>query len=488
MKKFLLSICLMTWMPFLAQIYTTPNTGVTWTLDDIAAQSPSTVSVSGSTYTLSENLTVAANDTVLINSDLTLEVESGILITVFGTFNVDADNVTITAADPNAPYEGLRFEEFSNINIQNATISYGGGLRVLTETFTLNNCTITNNVEGATTGGVISLSRGKPQITNNTITFNQLPAISSGANNTVSAYIFNNYIEGNNQENSNRPQINLGLTMANDTLKIIQNTIKGDRSLNMVGGIAVANFLGGNILAIIDGNTITDNRYGMTIVGNNAFAYVRDNIIENNDTQGQPNLGGSGISLNTTSPPMEIIASGNAFRGNLWGITVIGQASINLGDGIENMGENVFANNGNGGSVYALYNNTPNTILALNNCWDENNLPNTLEIAEDVIVHQNDISTLGEVLFDPVNCSFLGVEEVALGEFRLYPNPSDGNLSFDNQMRFDTLRIFDLMGRLVLTPQIGPGKNHLMLNLNNGVYFAEFSNTSSKLTKKIIIE
>ncbi|HNQ27836.1 MAG TPA: T9SS type A sorting domain-containing protein, partial [Aquaticitalea sp.] len=226
----------------------------------------------------------------------------------------------------------------------------------------------------------------------------------------------------------------------------------------------------------------------MTIVGNNAFAYVRDNIIENNDTQGQPNLGGSGISLNTTSPPMEIIASGNAFRGNLWGITVIGQASINLGDGIENMGENVFANNGNGGSVYALYNNTPNTILALNNCWDENNLPNTLEIAEDVIVHQNDISTLGEVLFDPVNCSFLGVEEVALGEFRLYPNPSDGNLSFDNQMRFDTLRIFDLMGRLVLTPQIGPGKNHLMLNLNNGVYFAEFSNTSSKLTKKIIIE
>ncbi|MEZ4792091.1 MAG: hypothetical protein R2783_01010 [Gelidibacter sp.] len=41
-------------------------------------------------------------------------------------------------------------------------------------------------------------------------------------------------------------------------------------------------------------------------------------------------MGGSGMSLDTSSGGMDIIASGNEIRRNLWGITVIGQASINL--------------------------------------------------------------------------------------------------------------------------------------------------------------
>src|SRR5690606_1485815 len=130
----------------------------------------------------------------------------------------------------------------------------------------INNSTLTNNVSGVSTGAVISLSRGTPQITNNTITFNETPAVSSGANNQVSAYIFNNYIEGNNQANNNRPQINMGATMATEPLQIIQNTIIGDRDLTMAGGIAVANLVGGSVNAIIDDNIVRDNRYGMTIV------------------------------------------------------------------------------------------------------------------------------------------------------------------------------------------------------------------------------
>src|SRR5690606_41920964 len=93
-----------------------------------------------------------------------------------------------------------------------STIEYGGGLRVLTETFSIDNCTLTNNVSGATTSAVIQLSRGMPQITNNTISFNENPAIGSAANASVSGYIFNNIIEGNNTANSNRPQINMGHT------------------------------------------------------------------------------------------------------------------------------------------------------------------------------------------------------------------------------------------------------------------------------------
>ena len=470
-----------------SQDFTTPDTGLTYRLDDLITASPSTLSNNGSTYTMVGNLIISATDTLLIDSDLTLEIGAGLRITVFGNFTVTAENVTFTAIDSAAPYDGFRFEEFSVIDIQNSTIQYGGGLRVLTATFSINNSTLSNNVSGVSTGAVISLSRGVAQITNNTFTFNQTPAISSAANTQVSAYIFNNYLEGNNQANSNRPQINMGTTMTTDTLKIIQNTIKGDRSLNMVGGIAVANLVGGNIRAIIDNNIIFDNRYGMTVAGNNSFAYIRNNTIEDNDTQGSPNLGGSGISLNTSSAGMEVIASGNEIRRNLWGITVIGQASINLGDGAENPGLNVFSENANGGVTFALYNNTPNTIMAMNNCWDEANLPNTLADAEAVIVHQNDDASLGLVIFDPVNCDFLGVEELPMDIFALYPNPTNGPLFLANNTSFDQLNIYSMDGKLVGQKSLQIGNNDMNLNLNSGLYIMELNGTKNRTIKKLII-
>lgn len=490
MKKLLLNfittICVIGMVS--AQGYTTPDTGVVYSLDDLVAASPATISVSGTTYTLVEDLIISETDTFLINSDVTLEIEADIRITVFGSFNVDAAQVIFTAVDPAAPYEGFRFEEFSDINIQNATIEYGGGLRVLTETFTINNSTLTNNVSGVSTGAVISLSRGMAQITNNTFTFNQTPAISSGANSSVSPYIFNNYIEGNNQANSNRPQINMGTTMAANPIQIIQNTIIGDRSLDMVGGIAVSNFVGGDINAIIDDNIIRDNRYGLTIVGNNSFAYVRNNVIEDNDTQGSPNLGGSGISLNTSAAGMEVIASGNQIRRNLWGITVIGEASINLGDGAGNTGENVFSENGNGGVTYALYNNTGNDLMAMNNCWDETNLPNTLADAEDVIVHQSDISNLGLVTFDPVNCGFLSVEEAHLTEVAIYPNPTNGHVTLTNNTSFQKMNVYSMDGKLVLEKNLQSGTHEMYLDLRAGIYILELHGNNSRAIKKLVIK
>src|SRR5690554_1090553 len=141
MKKITLSIlvALLVVLSSTGQEYTTPNTGVVWTLDDIAAASPTTVTVSGSDYSLLENLIIAENDTFMVDSDLTLSIAADLRITIFGTFTVDSDEVTFTAIDETAPYKGFRFEENSVVNIQNATITYGGGLRVLNEDFTINN-------------------------------------------------------------------------------------------------------------------------------------------------------------------------------------------------------------------------------------------------------------------------------------------------------------------------------------------------------------
>jgi len=489
MKKIILCTLLifLTFTIAIAQDYTTPNTGVTWTLDDIAAASPTTITISGNEYTLLGNLTIAENDAVVIDSDLTLLIETEKLITVFGTFTVDSDAVNITALDENAPYEGFRFEEFSEVNIQNATIEYGGGLRVLTETFSIDNCSLTNNVSGATTSAVIQLSRGMPQITNNTIFQNDLPAIGSAANSAVSAYIFNNTIEGNNQANGNRPQINLGTTMANDPLQIIQNTIIGDPAAEQTGGIAIANFVGGDVNVIIENNTIRNNRYGITILGPVDSAEIVNNIIEDNNIQGNPNLGGSGINLNTSTAGEAVMISENEIRGNLWGITLEGEATINLGDGSSNPGNNVFAENGNGGEIYALYNNTPNPISAKNNCWIEGQ-ESTMEQVEDVIFHNVDDPTLGLVTFDPFLCGVLGVADISIENFNIYPNPVKNNINFNNLFSFEKVEIYGIQGNLISSENITNGQQTVSINLPSGLYFVNFSNDAQNITKKIIVE
>lgn len=490
MKKITLSIlvALLVVLSSTGQEYTTPNTGVVWTLDDIAAASPTTVTVSGSDYSLLENLIIAENDTFLVDSDLTLSIAADLRITIFGTFTVDSDEVTFTAIDETAPYEGFRFEENSVVNIQNATITYGGGLRVLNEDFTINNSTLSYNVSGISTGAVISLSGGMPQITNNTFTFNETPAVSSAANRQVSAYIFNNYIEANNQSNSNRPQINMGTTMATDTLKIIQNTIIGDPAVPRAGGIAVSNLTGGSLLAIIDDNIIQGNRYGITVVGANAFAYIRNNIIEDNNTEGNPAIGGSGISINTNSGSHLVVASGNEIRRNLWGITVIGEAMINLGDDEDNPGENIFSENGNGGQTYALYNNSPHPIMAKHNCWVEGVI-NTAEDVEDVIFHSVDDDSLGEVNFEPFLCGeTVGVEDHTLASFGFYPNPVSNEIYFNNNHAFEKVEIYGIQGNLISSEEILEGPQNLEINLPAGIYFVNFSNNNVNITKKMIVK
>jgi parallel beta-helix repeat protein len=487
-KKITLSLLLIcaTSLELLAQ-YSTPNTGVDWTLDDIATASPSTITISGNTYTLTENLTVSVDDILRINTDLTLEIAAGVQITVFGSFFVDSDAVTITAVNQAQPFQGFRFEEFSEINIQNTTIEYGGGLQVLTETFTLNNCVLQNNVSGTATGATVTMSRGIPIITNNSFLFNANPALSSGANQQVSAYIFNNYIEGNNQSNNNRPQINMGTTRVTDTLKIIGNTIIGDRTKIMAGGIAVANLVGGSIRAIIEDNIIRDNRYGLTVAGSNSYVLIKNNIIEDNDSQNNPNLGGSGINLNTGSAGMVVDVMGNQIRRNLWGVTMQGVANGNFGDDADNPGGNVFADNGNNSVVYALFNNTPNPVSAMNNCWVEGGL-GTLAEAEGVISHVVDNASLGEVTFDPVNCENLSVDEPLLSSFMFYPNPAKNAIHFNNNQDFQSLTIYSLEGKQLYATVITQGENRVELTLPIGMYFVNFIGDNQTIVKKLIVE
>ncbi len=487
--KFTLSLILSIFIVSIAvsQTFTTPNTGVNWTLADIAAASPSTIIISGNEYTLLENLIISENDTVEIPTSLTFFVNANLLITVFGTFQVSGVEVEITATDTNAIFEGFRFEENSSINIQNTKISRSGGLRVLTEDFTLNNCEITNNESGATTSAAIQLSRGVPVITNNVITFNENSAIGSAANSQVSAFIFSNYIEGNNTANSNRPQINLGTTMPNQALQITQNTILGNPANEQTGGIAVANFTGGIILANIAFNIIRNNRYGITILGGNATVTVTNNIIEDNNIQNDPILGGSGINLNSSTVGNDIRLTDNEIRRNLYGVTLQGSAEVNLGDGTTNQGNNIFSENQNGGQIYALFNNTPNTIQAKFNCWIEGS-ESTAEEVENVISHVVDDPTLGEVIFNPFLCGVLGVEDFAAESFGFYPNPSKNEINFINNFNFEKVEIYGIQGNLISSSTVFEGENTISTNLSAGLYILKFSGDKVEATRKLIIQ
>ncbi len=487
MKKLLLLV--LTCIPFVnyAQ-FTTPGTGVNWGLDDLVINAPAgVITLQDGIYTLSQNLTIAANDTFSITENAELRIDSGVLFTVTGTFLTTAENFTITASNTTAPYETIKFDETATVELRNTTINYGKGIRVSTGNFKMYNSSMSYHISSSTASAALTFSTGRPLVDGSRFTFNVSPAFGSGANQEVAATFTNNYLEGNNSSNSNRPQINMGPS-GNDTIRIIGNTIKGNRALIMVGGISASSLLGNPNKVIIDNNTITDNRYGITVAGANSSGYIRGNIIEDNNTQNLPQSGGSGISLNAAgATTMNIIASLNQIRRNLWGITVIGTARINLGSTDEatfNEGGNVFADNGNGGQNYALFNNTALPISAVNNCWIEGATP-TVEEVENAISHQTDDPELGVVTFTPFNTCLLGTQNFEQARINIYPNPNSGLVSITLAENGNS-EVYNLSGQLVAAFELKSGTNSIPFDLPSGIYLIKTTTATGQFTDKIV--
>lgn len=470
--------------------FSTPNTGVNWTLDDIATASPATVTVDGNTYTLHEDLMVEENDSLLLNEGLTLKIVSNVEIGVKGYFKSDAGEhqVVITATDPENHYKGFWFYDESEIYFKNTLIEYGGGLKVVTANFEMYDCEVSNNGSGSSTGGAISFSKGSPIIMNSYFNSNEKAALSSGANTSVAAIIEGNYFNGNHTANGNAPQINMGPSGPSDTIKIINNTVIGDRSLTKVGGISASSLVGVENNILIQGNIVKDNRYGITSMGNSS-GIIADNIIEDNDTEGEPMLGGSGINLYSTTG---MIVTNNQIRRNLWGVTLQGTAKANFGSDDEddfNPGLNVFSENGNDGVIYALYNNTPNDIKALHNCWIEEQ-ESTAEEVEEVIFHKLDDSELGEVFFDPFECGEedeMGVSEIKDSGFTIYPNPTKNHFFVESKEN-GSLKIYDINGRLLQTENQLQGKNRIQIQLPKGVYVLVFESANKLESQKLVVQ
>jgi hypothetical protein len=390
--------------------YNTPGTGVRWNLDDLVANSGGVVTFGSGFYTINDTVKISKNDTLYITVDATVKFALNKSLAASGVLFIDPPtNVLFTALDTNNRYTTVRIDSNSATIVRNLTMEYAsGGLRIADCSPLIDSCTFRyNNTVSTFQNGTIALFRSSAIIQNCLFMNNSRACIQGGANIANAPKIYYNVMVGNNMTNQNVPQINIGQT-GTDTCKVIGNQIL--RSSTNSGGIGFLPI--GTCNAYISGNKIINNRYGITLNGgSNINAIISYNQIDSNNTQNNPNLGGSGISFSgggATSHQNSIV-TGNLIRWNLWGITVVGNPVGSAGSrpNIGNLtnadttddGKNVFVNNTNGTTPFIdLYNNSNDSVYAQGNYWNTSNLDSVALKIFDV----TDNPALGPVYWTPI--------------------------------------------------------------------------------------
>ena len=377
--------------------YITPGNGETYTMDDLVAISGGTVTYDGNSYLIHQDLTISVSDILEITEDITIKVAFDKRINIHGTLIVDPpEEVLFTAINVPNRFKGFRFENATMATMmKNTIVEYAGGIQLIGTHMLFDSCTI-RYFDTSNTSAAINLHSSNPVIQNCLFLENAGSAIGSGANIQVSPQILHNEFISNVTANTNRPQINLGPSAA-DTLKIIGNYIEGEYT--MAGGIAVANLMSvGHTVALIKDNYVVNNRYGYAGLGSQITSIIQNNHFIDNNIQGEPMLGGSGLNFAGGTTNQAFIKN-NIIKGNLWGVTIQNNARPNLGqNGNELTGYNVIENNINTGTIYGLYNNTPESIFAQHNYWGTDDPV----VAAGYIVDQDDNPSLGPVTFLPI--------------------------------------------------------------------------------------
>ena len=146
---------------------------------------------------------------------------------------------------------------------------------------------------------------------------------------------------------------------------------------------------------VIRNNIIRRNYTGITLV--NAPPLIENNIIVANYQEGNYNSG-AGIYAGYASS--RGIVMGNYIAGNYYGISNINNASLNMGDLINDYfsddGLNLFYDNSFNGETWNIWNGTSIELLAQNNYWID------LDIgAVDATLYDNEEGG-GEILFEPI--------------------------------------------------------------------------------------
>jgi hypothetical protein len=497
MKKYILFLLLLNSLLFAG--YSTPGSGKNWNLDSLVAFSGGSVTFSSGTYHFNDTLSITQSDTLKILINTIIKIAPVGVFNVFGTLIINPpDSVKITSADTMQRFYEMRLDDLSDASVMKKMIfEYSfNGIRLLDTNPLIDSCLIRFNCNGnsSSTAPVINLFRSNAVISHCRIYRNYKVAIGGGANISNAPQILYNEIYENNISNANASQINLGASGSATTV-IKGNVIRG-LYIN-AGGIATLPI--GTLNILIENNIIAHNRYGIAIQNANTNAVIRGNVIDSNNIQGLPLLGGSGINFNGNSTLTAIVAR-NLIRGNLWGITIQTSAKPDLGNlsnsDTSDDGFNQIYRNSNTDTVYDLYNNTPDSIKAENNYWGTENL----DTIEAHIFHKPDNPALGFVdylpIYMPTGVNNWGSAPFAFKLFNIYPNPFNPTtvIKFELPVAASvTVKIFDVRGREVITLINGflqAGMHERLFNagiLSSGVYFCRIEAGGFSDSKKFVL-
>lgn len=440
MKKFLgLTLLLLGIINASAKVFVTPGTGTAYTLESLAETEGTGVVANGAgvkSYYINDSITIAAGDSLIVDGAYDLLLGNAVVINIEGYANfrgsTSAPLMVVSQTDATPYGIWINTDENTSINFSGCYF-HGPGIRVNSaKEVIVDNCNFEEHNGNEAAAVFLSFTGPKLSVSSSAFTRCEKAGVGSAANANSSISIDQCTFLYNGTRNGNTPQINV---TAGPEISITNNTVLGDTTLTKVGGIAVGNLMMkvDAFKATISGNDVENNRYGINITGPTS-ADILNNKIINNNTETNAMNGGAGISAYYSGTSNELNIGGNEITGNLWGVTILGNSyyggnNVNMGklvDGTLTYGGNTLSNNGNGGVLYDLYNNSTDTIYAQGNTWGVE-VQDSASI-ETVITHQPDDASLGVVVYWP------GATALAIRQ----PNAADMD---------ETPQYYDLSGR-----------------------------------------
>jgi len=394
--------------------FTTSGNGNTYTLDILSENDDSGVirfdDGDDVMYMISGTVTIAKGDRFVMDDGVRVEFDDKATLVIEGEadFRLTKGSTFDSASDNNDEVRpvGIQVTNTKGVTpFANCTFYQVGLRNGSTQGMTLSHCAF-YRCNGAIGQGALTMGTDGAPFTLTDCHFeeNAKAAIAGAANYRNPLVVERCTFVRNGAANGNTPQLNL--TVA-DSVVVRHCTIEGNPENTMVGGIVVANLMSytGTYTTRIEECRITNCRFGIaTYLHQNAYL-VNNTLIDNNRETNAMN-GGSGINVYDPYQTQYTYVEGNHIEGSLWGITLVGGKEANLGrtdvaatDTRYNPGRNVFKNNGNGGVLYDLYNNSANTVYAQGNIW--NVASQTQANIEKVVYHKADNASLGEVVFMP---------------------------------------------------------------------------------------
>ena len=460
--------------------WVSPGDGRTYTMSELVNITDGVVTFDATNYHIHGDLTFSTNDVLKIDNGFTKVFVENALITIHGSMICENSNRVSIMGDPSF---SMRFENATGCELKKMYFSDGAGIKLVESEVVFDDVKFvyftTDYCHSA-----IDIFNCNPVIENCYFLLNEGAAIGSPANGQSSPKIVNCEFDSN-VDGANMPQINLG-PGSEDTIYIVGNLIDGTYATFHTGGISIADLMGtGETKIMLKDNVIKNNRYGYNQQGYHLSSTIIGNEFLENYHEDNPMNGGSGISIYGMDENNKAVLRGNIITSNLWGITAINAFDIDLGTE-DDWGNNQIHDNGNGGVVYDLYNNSACDIMAVGNNWGTSNE----RLIEDHIVHQNDNPSLGLVTFVPF-IDVDGINESNTLCFELSPNPvCNGNftLILDKALPSEVV-IYNINGQIVKSQLIDNLINTISVEtLGRGVYFVEVKNTEGKVVKKIILE